>query len=162
MQSIQTSVKFHNFEEFFQRSQQIFPNLSMKKVEKKNCGKVNLHSIIRSTTEKSELEIGRSYFCYQYWLCWFCLYSVLFVQMPSLFVQLTEFTNHYFVLFNSLCSQSKSLKSLEIFGFLNTEGIDVLKKELPRININKSLFSSIARPVGSLYFGRIWDIQCKD
>ncbi|CAH3191366.1 unnamed protein product [Porites evermanni] len=62
----------------------------------------------------------------------------------------------------SLCSQSKSLKSLEIFGFLNTEGIEVLKKELPRININKSLFSSIARPVGSLYFGRIWDIQCKD
>lgn len=141
-----------------------FPSLVHKKSWKKNCGKVNLHSIIRSTIEKSELERGRSYFCYQYWVCWFCLYSVLFVQMPSLFVQLTDFykINHYFVLFNSLCSQSKSLKSLEIFGFLNTEGIEVLKKELPRININKSLFSSIARPVGSLYFGRIWGIQCKD
>ena len=135
----------------------------MKKVEKKNCGKVNLHSIIRSTTEKSELEIGRSYFCctsiefVDFVLIQYCLFKCLLCLFNSL-----TFTNHYFVLFNSLCSQSKSLKSLEIFGFLNTEGIEVLKKELPRININKSLFSSIARPVGSLYFGRIWDIQCKD
>jgi len=62
----------------------------------------------------------------------------------------------------SSCVQKKSLKSLEIFGFLNTEGIEILKKELPNIAINKSIFSTIARPVGSMYFGKIWDVQCKD
>lgn len=125
-----------------------------------------MHSIIRSTTEKSELgvifELLRVIFAtsidfVDFVFIQYCLFKCLLCLFNSL-----TFTNHYFVLFNSLCSQSKSLKSLEIFGFLNTEGIEVLKKELPRINVNKSLFSSIARPVGSLYFGRIWDIQCKD
>ena len=94
-------------------------------------------------------------------IVYFDFIQYCFVQVHSLFDQFTDFYKS-FVLFNSLCSQSKSLKYLEIFGFLNTEGIEVLKKELPRININKSLFSSIARPVESLYFGRIWDVQCKD
>ena len=81
---------------------------------------------------------------------------------------------HVIILFNSItdtsclniifssCSQRKSLKCLEIFGFLNSEGIDILKKELPDTTINKSFYSSIARPVGSMYLGKIWDVQCKD
>ncbi|XP_068675768.1 S-phase kinase-associated protein 2-like [Montipora foliosa] len=62
----------------------------------------------------------------------------------------------------SSCSQRKSLKSLEIYGFLNSEGIEVLNKELPHIAVNKSLYSSVARPVGTMYFGKIWEVQCKD
>lgn len=63
-------------------------------------------------------------------------------------------------LFSSF-SQMKSLKTLQIFGLLNTEGIEVLRAEIPNINVNKSFFSMIARPVGSEYYGKIWGIQCK-
>lgn len=59
-------------------------------------------------------------------------------------------------------SQSKSIKSLEIYGFLNSEGLEILKKELPNIVINQTIYSSIARPVGSKYSGKIWEVQCKD
>jgi len=55
----------------------------------------------------------------------------------------------------------KSLKTLQIFGLLNAEGIEVLRAEIPNINVNKSFFSTIARPVGSVYYGKIWDVQCK-
>jgi len=58
-------------------------------------------------------------------------------------------------------SQMKSLKTLQIFGLLNAEGIEVLRAEIPNINVNKSFFSTIARPVGSVYYGKIWDVQCK-
>ena len=59
-------------------------------------------------------------------------------------------------------SQSKSLKRLEIYGFLNSEGLEILKEELPDIAINQTIYSSIARPVGSKYSGKIWGVQCKD
>ncbi|XP_074612509.1 S-phase kinase-associated protein 2-like [Acropora palmata] len=59
-------------------------------------------------------------------------------------------------------SQSKSLKSLEIYGFLNSEGLEILKEELPDIAINQTIYSSIARPVGSKYSGKIWGVLCKD
>ena len=59
-------------------------------------------------------------------------------------------------------SQSKSLKSLEIYGFLNLEGLEILKEELPDIAINQTIYSSIARPVGSKYSGKIWGVLCKD
>lgn len=59
-------------------------------------------------------------------------------------------------------SQSKSIKSLEIYGFLNSEGLEILKKELPNIVINQTIYSSIARPVGSKYSEKIWEVQCKD
>ena len=55
----------------------------------------------------------------------------------------------------------KSLKTLQIFGLLNTEGIEVLGAEIPNIGVNKSFFSMIARPVGSVYGGTIWGVQCK-
>ena len=55
----------------------------------------------------------------------------------------------------------KSLKTLQIFGLLNAEGIEVLTAEIPNINVNKSYFSMIARPVGSVYYGTIWGVQCK-
>ncbi|XP_020625689.1 S-phase kinase-associated protein 2-like [Orbicella faveolata] len=58
-------------------------------------------------------------------------------------------------------SQMKSLKTLQIFGLLNTEGIEVLRAEIPNITVNKSFFSMIARPVGSVYYGTIWGVQCK-
>jgi len=55
----------------------------------------------------------------------------------------------------------KSLKTLQIFGLLNAEGIEVLRAEIPNITVNKSFFSMIARPVGSVYHGTIWGVQCK-
>lgn len=74
-------------------------------------------------------------------------------------------TTQYFILtayflFSSF-SQMKSLKTLQIFGLLNTEGIEVLRAEIPNITVNKSFFSMIARPVGSVYYGTIWGVQCK-
>ncbi|KAJ7386610.1 F-box protein of unknown function [Desmophyllum pertusum] len=63
--------------------------------------------------------------------------------------------------FSSL-KQMKSLKTLQIFGLLNTEGIDLLREETPSITINKFFFTSIARPVGSRFLGTIWRVQCKD
>lgn len=62
----------------------------------------------------------------------------------------------------SLFTKLKSLKTLQLFGLLNTEGVEVLKADLPNVNVNKSFFSCIARPVGSRYSGKIWEVLCKD
>nr|XP_058943189.1 S-phase kinase-associated protein 2-like [Pocillopora verrucosa] len=62
----------------------------------------------------------------------------------------------------SLFTKIKSLKTLQLFGLLNTEGVELLKADLPNVNVNKSFFSTIARPVGSVYLGMIWGVQCKD
>ncbi|RMX58774.1 hypothetical protein pdam_00010793 [Pocillopora damicornis] len=61
-----------------------------------------------------------------------------------------------------LFTKIKSLKTLQLFGLLNTEGVELLKADLPNVNVNKSFFSTIARPVGSVYLGMIWGVQCKD
>ncbi|XP_031558342.1 S-phase kinase-associated protein 2-like [Actinia tenebrosa] len=60
-----------------------------------------------------------------------------------------------------LCTQMKSLEKLEVYGILNTDGVDLLKKELPGIKINSCLFSTIARPVSYKYDGTIWGITCE-
>lgn len=61
----------------------------------------------------------------------------------------------------SLCTKMKSLVKLEVYGLLNTDGVDLLKRELPGININSCLFSTIARPVSYKYDGTIWGIRCE-
>ena len=70
--------------------------------------------------------------------------------------------NNFFILLFSLFTKIKSLKTLQLFGLLNTEGVELLKADLPNVNVNKSFFSTIARPVGSVYLGMIWGVQCKD
>ncbi|XP_028403724.1 S-phase kinase-associated protein 2-like [Dendronephthya gigantea] len=54
----------------------------------------------------------------------------------------------------------KSLCSLQVYGFLTNPGLSVLKKVLKGIDINKNMFSTIARPTGSVYKQTIWGIKC--
>jgi hypothetical protein len=55
----------------------------------------------------------------------------------------------------------KSLVKLEVYGLLNTDGVDLLRRELSGININSCLFSTIARPVDYKYDGTIWGVKCE-
>ena len=54
-----------------------------------------------------------------------------------------------------------SLMELNVFGLLNAEGLEALKKELSGIAVNDCVFSKIARPVDTRFYrGTIWGLQC--
>ncbi|CAB4016819.1 S-phase kinase-associated 2-like, partial [Paramuricea clavata] len=57
-------------------------------------------------------------------------------------------------------SPLKSLRSLQIFGFLTDPGLSILRKVLKGIDINKNMFSTVARPTGSVYKQTIWGMKC--
>ena len=59
-----------------------------------------------------------------------------------------------------VCMQS--LKYLDIFGVISNEMIKSFKSRCSRIEVNKFLFSSIARPTLDVKQGTIWNIQVKD
>ncbi|EDO45115.1 predicted protein, partial [Nematostella vectensis] len=61
----------------------------------------------------------------------------------------------------SLCVELKSLAKLDVYGLLNGDGVEILKRQLPDTFINSCLFSTIARPVDSKYRGTIWGIRCQ-
>ena len=65
-----------------------------------------------------------------------------------------------FNFFFRLLSSLKSLRSLNVYGFLTDPGLSVLRKALKGIDINKNLFSTIARPTGSTYTRNIWNMKC--
>ncbi|KAG1650992.1 S-phase kinase-associated protein 2 [Nymphon striatum] len=65
--------------------------------------------------------------------------------------------NEYLMLKNVI-----SLECLEIYGVLNEESLLTLKKCLCKININKTLFSTIARPTVAPRRTSIWGIRVRD
>ena len=55
-----------------------------------------------------------------------------------------------------------SVKFLNIFGSLKGSAEKELERYLPKIEINKLLFSSIARPTVGIKRSSIWDIRVRD
>ena len=78
------------------------------------------------------------------------------LRMYKYFRTFCHMLSSFFRLFSSL----KTLQTLQIFGFLSNAGISVLKKSLPGVDINSSMFSTIARATGTQYKKTIWGMRC--
>lgn len=59
-------------------------------------------------------------------------------------------------------SNMPSLQQLELFGVLNDNHLHVVRKKLPNLDINKQLFSTVARPTTGIRRSSIWGLKVRD
>lgn len=55
-----------------------------------------------------------------------------------------------------------SLRQLELFGVLAESALHALRKSLPRLDINKQLFSTVARPTTGIRRTSIWGLRVRE
>lgn len=61
-----------------------------------------------------------------------------------------------------LLSNMPSLQQLELFGVLNDTHLHVVRRKLPNLDINKQLFSTVARPTTGIRRTSIWGLKVRD
>jgi F-box and leucine-rich repeat protein 1 (S-phase kinase-associated protein 2) len=61
-----------------------------------------------------------------------------------------------------LFDEHRGLQYLHMFGVLKEPALEELKSRLPKIVINKFLFSSVARPTVGLKRTSIWGVRARD
>lgn len=61
-----------------------------------------------------------------------------------------------------MLSQMESLQQLELFGVLGDSALQAVRKRLPQLDINKQLFSTVARPTTGIRRTSIWGIKVRD
>ncbi|XP_077499456.1 S-phase kinase-associated protein 2-like isoform X1 [Amblyomma americanum] len=59
-------------------------------------------------------------------------------------------------------SKMESLQQLELFGVLGDNALQAVRKRLPQLDINKQLFSTVARPTTGIRRTSIWGIKVRD
>lgn len=59
-------------------------------------------------------------------------------------------------------SQMPSLQQLELFGVLGDNALHAVRRRLPNLDINKQLFSTIARPTTGIRRTSIWGLKVRD
>ncbi|XP_077531708.1 S-phase kinase-associated protein 2-like [Haemaphysalis longicornis] len=59
-------------------------------------------------------------------------------------------------------SQMECLQHLEVFGLLTDAALQSLRSRLPHVDINKQLFSTIARPTTGVRISSIWGLRVRD
>uniref|UniRef100_A0A224YY25 S-phase kinase-associated protein 2 n=1 Tax=Rhipicephalus zambeziensis TaxID=60191 RepID=A0A224YY25_9ACAR len=59
-------------------------------------------------------------------------------------------------------SHMPSLQQLELFGVLNDNHLHVVRRKLPNLDINKQLFSTVARPTTGIRRTSIWGLKVRD
>lgn len=51
---------------------------------------------------------------------------------------------------------------LDLYGILNESALSTLRQSLPHIQINKYLFSSVARPTVGIRRTSVWGLRVRD
>uniref|UniRef100_A0A1E1XDG1 Putative s-phase kinase-associated protein 2 n=1 Tax=Amblyomma aureolatum TaxID=187763 RepID=A0A1E1XDG1_9ACAR len=59
-------------------------------------------------------------------------------------------------------SKMESLQQLELFGVLGDTALQAVRKRLPQLDINKQLFSTVARPTTGIRRTSIWGMKVRD
>ncbi|KAG7156322.1 S-phase kinase-associated protein 2-like [Homarus americanus] len=67
-----------------------------------------------------------------------------------------------YLAFSSELKSMPNLLYLDVYGILNESAMSTLKQSLPHIQINKYLFSSVARPTVGIRRTSIWGLRVRD